>query len=1070
MATKPIKGSDIIESGALTATIEDAKKLLLVLDQMDKELLKVATSSKKAAQGFKATNNNDIKTAVAEEKKLTTALLDQERIKRSKMQTEKSLISLTKQRIAETKREETAERNKNSAYLKSSRLLSKMVRDYQDLAVQKKANTREARKLKREITALDTSLKKIDSSVGRNQRSVGKYQNALKGLSARFIGTTAVAYGLFRVLGNSFRTIADFQQGTANLASVLGKTRGEIKELTEDAKRLGASTVFTAKQVTKLQTAFAKLGFNETQILDATEATLQLAAATGSDLEQAATVAAQTLNGFGLGAEETQRVVDVMAKSFSTSALDMEKFSVGMANASTAAKLANFSVERTSAALGLLVDRGIDASKAGTDLRKIFSSLAKSGLTYEQAMEKINNSTNKTKTAIKLFGERAFSAGVILSESNDKLNEMDEALQNAGGSAEEMANTQLDTLSGATTRLSSAWEGFILSLEDGDGVIARVLRGAIELTTEFLNKLQSLTMAAGQLANKRLNENEQLGADRVARISKDILELNQKSNKELQEIANSDEKRANSAKNLLLFRKEGFSTLESELLSNASLQEQAEEALKTLKEEEDSRAKIKVFQGEFLEGHRQSLNIEERAARSREQGEQQAAKELNAIRLRRSSLEDIEQIIFNSVDIEISRGVAGKIVVQQAKDELQRRKELKLTAEETTEEAKKQAGHASKEEKTLTGLAALKRELNELEKKRSDYLVANNGEIDAEYTSMTRQTRELEIQLEIYKDILDKGDKIQRVEGRKAGDINAGDPLGLDKDATLQSAKDGVKAKDRVLTPEELEQRNSQLKTIAQNFTDVTVQLSEKRLAALDREAEAQRRLYDESKAREQEIIAQRSASDSSREKSLAFEKEAQAQALKEQEKIAKKRARIELFNSGLNLLNNYVQEGKGVGDVVGDMGTLVSALDSLTPAFWEGTDTTVGDSLGVKYSSGRDGILARVDASEMILNKKKVDTLSGYGVRTTDDIVNRVKMGSMFKAPNTTIADKIINVNNQELISKLDSTNSLLESIASKPNTQLGIEELGTVIKLTEKITRGNKVTTTTTHKRAGR
>ena len=95
-----------------------------------------------------------------------------------------------------------------------------------------------------------------------------------------------------------------------------------MKALSQDAKRLGASTRFTATQVSKLQKEYAKLGFSQKQILNLTKATLELATATNTDLARAAEVVGNTLRAFSLDASETQRVVDVMAKSFNESSLE----------------------------------------------------------------------------------------------------------------------------------------------------------------------------------------------------------------------------------------------------------------------------------------------------------------------------------------------------------------------------------------------------------------------------------------------------------------------------------------------------------------------------------------------------------------------------------------------------------------------------------------------------------------------------------------------------------------------------------------------------------------------------
>jgi hypothetical protein len=281
-----------------------------------------------------------------------------------------------------------------------------------------------------------------------------------------------LAVGGLAVIRNITGIVRNFEQSQADLASVLGVNVEEMKELTDQARELGATTRFTAGEVASLQKEFAKLGFDQTEIQNMTEATLQLAAATGTELPRAAEVTGATLRGFGLDASETQRVVDVMAKSFSSSSLDMEKFATAMSSVAPVAKTAGLSVEKTTALLGTLTDRGLDASTAGTGLRNIFLELSKRGLSFEEAMLQINSATDKNAASLDLFGKRGATVGTILSETSVDVANLEAKLNDAGGAAKEMADKQLNTLNGALDLLKSAWEGFILDLNEGTGAFA----------------------------------------------------------------------------------------------------------------------------------------------------------------------------------------------------------------------------------------------------------------------------------------------------------------------------------------------------------------------------------------------------------------------------------------------------------------------------------------------------------------------------------------------------------------------------------------------------------------------
>jgi hypothetical protein len=161
-----------------------------------------------------------------------------------------------------------------------------------------------------------------------------------------------------------------------------------------------------------------------------------------------------------------------------------------------------------------LTDRGIDASSAGTSLRNIFLKLAKDGLTWDQAMEKVNSSTDRLKTAVEVFGVRASTAGIVIAETAESTDMLTTSLENASGAAKEMADTMLDNLAGDMTIAQSTWEGFVLSLEDGNGVISRGLR---TLTQGFINLFEQLKM---------LNE----GQDGLTSTQKEAFGFNRKLN------------------------------------------------------------------------------------------------------------------------------------------------------------------------------------------------------------------------------------------------------------------------------------------------------------------------------------------------------------------------------------------------------------------------------------------------------------------------------------------------------------------------------------------------------------
>jgi len=350
-----------------------------------------------------------------------------------------------------------------------------------------------------DLKAFSTSAQNLERKLkktGRNLKKTGK--NLARSLTA-----PAVALG-----GLAVREFAMFEQSMAKVQAVSGATAKQLGELTDLSKQLGLTTRFTASEVANLELNYAKLGFSVDEIKQITEATLQLALATGEDLAQSAEVAGQTLRGFNLDASEMQRVVDLMANSFSSSALNLERFSVSMGKIAPVANAAGVSLEKTVALQSALVDSGVEASIAGTSLRRIFVELATGGLSYNEAMEKIRNSSNKVTTATELFGKRAFAAAIILSDQGDKVAELTEKYEKSGGAAKKMADIMDKTLQGSLFKLKSAVEGlaisfgeklapFVLKVADKAASLAKKFSGLSSETKTLIIKISGFLAILG---------------------------------------------------------------------------------------------------------------------------------------------------------------------------------------------------------------------------------------------------------------------------------------------------------------------------------------------------------------------------------------------------------------------------------------------------------------------------------------------------------------------------------------------------------------------------------------------
>ena len=344
------------------------------------------------------------------------------------------------------------------------------------------------------LSGLTRGLKVAGSKMrrfGSQAKSLG--MNLSRSISAPLIGLGAI----------SVKTFSGFEAEMSKVKAVSGATTKEFKALEAQAKKLGASTTFTASEVAGLQTEFAKLGFTASEIDKVTESTLYLAQAGGAELGRAAEVAGSTLRAFGLAAEETGRVTDVMAKSFATSSLDMESFAEAMKTAAPIAKATGVSIEEASAMLGALANNGIKGSIAGTALKKILSELHQEGKPMRQTFRELASQNINLADANDLVGERAKGALLVLTEQMGLVDQLTTSYENAEGAAAAMAEEMMDNTAGAFKELQSATEGALIELGQAiteNEIFKNVLKGLTETMGKITKAISGMSDA--QLYNK----------------------------------------------------------------------------------------------------------------------------------------------------------------------------------------------------------------------------------------------------------------------------------------------------------------------------------------------------------------------------------------------------------------------------------------------------------------------------------------------------------------------------------------------------------------------------------------
>jgi TP901 family phage tail tape measure protein len=330
-------------------------------------------------------------------------------------------------------------------------------------------------------------LLKSSMGVGLTEVRVG-VGSMIKGM----VGAQAVISGFQKLIGlfkSGVQSIVDFEAANSKLAAILGTTSNNIKDMTADARRLGAATKYTAAEATNLQIELAKLGFSRKEILQSTEGILKFAQATGADLPEAAALAGAALRMFDAETRETERYVSAMAVATTKSALSFSYLQTAMPIVGPVAKAFNFQIEDTLALLGKLADAGFDASMSATATRNILLNLADGSGKLAKALggpvntlpelvaglKKLKEQGVDLNTTLELTDKRSVAAFNAFLTAADKIVPLREQITGVTGELNDMANTMGDNVQGALAGLSSAWEAFMLSFYESKGVMKEVI-------------------------------------------------------------------------------------------------------------------------------------------------------------------------------------------------------------------------------------------------------------------------------------------------------------------------------------------------------------------------------------------------------------------------------------------------------------------------------------------------------------------------------------------------------------------------------------------------------------------
>lgn len=387
--------------------------------------------------------------------------------------------------------------------------------------------------IKNAISELN-NFKKGSSGATSSVKQLGSQSNSagstLQSLAKKAAGVVT-AYAGFRQLVNFGKDIIntgmEFEQSMAQVQAISGATGADFAALQQKAKEMGATTKFSAIESAEAMTYMGMAGWNSSQMIDGIAGIMNLAAASGEELGSVSDIVTDSLTAFGLQASDSAHFADVLAVAASKSNTNVAMLGESFKNVAPVAGAMGYSFEDTTTALGIMANAGIKSSDAGTSLRGVMTRLAKPTKDVSTALNALNisvvNSDGSMKSlsnlvpelqkkfsglteeqkgqyATMIAGKNALSGFLaIVNSSTSDWDALSGAIANADGTAQSMADTMNDTVSGQMTLLKSQFEGVKIAIFDSLGssqfknVIASFSSGLQAITPT----LTSVTTAIG---------------------------------------------------------------------------------------------------------------------------------------------------------------------------------------------------------------------------------------------------------------------------------------------------------------------------------------------------------------------------------------------------------------------------------------------------------------------------------------------------------------------------------------------------------------------------------------------
>lgn len=411
---------------------------------------------------------------------------------KSKLQELAEALEKASEEFGKTSKEASAAQN---AYNKQSKAVSDLERQYQTARAQ--------------LAGFESDLAGAGQAAERAGDAIGA--DAVLAGNAAWAALQASVRAVTGAMEEAVQVGMAFDSEVSNLAATMGQTVGQVGELRQYAKEMGADTIFTAKESAQGLIYLAQAGKDAEESMLRLPTTLALASAGGISLASSTNMVVDAQSALRLSGEQTDQLIDQMAQTATKTNTAVAELGEAILTVGGTAQFLSGGTAEINQVLGVLADNSIKGAEGGTKLRNVILSLSspteKAAKTlddlgvsvfdaegnlrafseiFPEMQKSLSTLTDQEQIAAlgEIFNSRDIAAAqALLGTTAERWDELAAAIDGAQGSAAQMAETRLDNLAGDLTLFQSAADGARIALSDS---LTPALRDVVQAGTGIM--------------------------------------------------------------------------------------------------------------------------------------------------------------------------------------------------------------------------------------------------------------------------------------------------------------------------------------------------------------------------------------------------------------------------------------------------------------------------------------------------------------------------------------------------------------------------------------------------------